>query len=153
MMPSPRPTPLRTLNMASPIPLGILVPAKASTKYLQYRLLKTSLGIIFVSVLSELCFNWLESLILETTWSVHRKCSCFSNRWICCGSILSLVLILLIFLCFKLIYHALPYLKIKGNRIKTKDKIEPQQIDLWQLRWKVLLDSLWQSLIVFLSPL
>ena len=31
-------------------------------------------------------------------------------------------------LCFTTHYHTLPYLKTKGNRIETKNKIEPQHI-------------------------
>ena len=45
---------------------------------------------------------------------------------ICCGSILSLVQILFSFLLNSLSYITIP--KTKGNKIGTKDKIEPQHI-------------------------
>ena len=33
-------------------------------------------------------------------------------------------------LCFKTHYHTLPYLKTKGNKIETKNEIEPQHMTL-----------------------
>ena len=46
-----------------------------------------------------------------------------------CGSILSLVQIS--FPLFQTHYHILPYPKTKENQIYTKDKIEPQHIDIF----------------------
>ena len=62
--------------------------------------------------------------------AVHSTTQYFG--WLCCGSILSSVQFFFSFVSNSLLcyYHTLPYPKTKEKKIWTKEKIEPQQLQM-----------------------